>query len=111
MTTIELFNQLPEKDQELLIIYFVAGVSFILFTYVTYYCKFVMNIVRYMASLLWFSVGFMFLSTGGKMMQGQEYDLIILTQGAVVFCTVVAFWSVVEILKWNRKNQKEKLKE
>jgi len=107
MTTIELFNQLPEKEQSLLIIYFISGISFILFTFVTYFCRFIMNIARYLVSVLWFSIGFMFLSTGGKMLQGQNYNLADITKAAVIFCTAVAFWVVIEIVRWNKRSIKE----
>lgn len=54
-----------------------------------------------------FSVGFMFLSTGGKMIEGTDYSLIFVTRWSVIICTAIAFWVVIEIIKWNKKKQEE----
>ena len=107
MTTLEMFKSLPAPDQELLAIYFVSGVCFILFSYVIFFCQYIKAMIRISISSLMFCVGFMFLSTGGKMMQGTEYNLMFITRWSVIICTGIAFWVVVEIIKWNKKKQEE----
>jgi len=108
MTTIEIFKHLPIEDQEIVIIYFISGIIFILLSYVLIYFKFIRNMIRYSLSLFMFSIGFMFLSTGGKIMQGHNYNLLILTRWSVIVCTIIAIWVVFELLKWNKKKQQEK---
>ena len=107
MTT-TLFNQLGEKDQELVLIYFISGIAFLVFSYLIYYCQYTYAMIRISAAVLMFGIGFMFMSTGGKIIQGGAYDLIVLTQWAVILCTLIALWVVIEFLKWNKKKQVEK---
>jgi len=98
---------LPIIDQQTAMIYIVSGVLFLVFSYIVYYCQFIMNVIRYSVGILMFSIGFMFLSTGGNVIKGHEYSLRIITQWSVIVCTIIAFWVVVELIKWNRKKEKE----
>lgn len=108
MNTFELFKALTPAKQELLIIYFTSGVLFLVFSYLIYYCQYTYTMIRMVSTLLMFSVGFMFLSTGGKMLKGGEYSLVILTQWSVILCTAIALWVAIEFIKWNKKKQAEK---
>jgi len=111
MNTIDLYEILTPEDQVLATIYFASGVLFLVFMYLILYCQFVYKLIRWAIGTLMFSIGFMFLSTAGKMVQGTDYNLIKLTQWAVILCTLAASWVVYEFLKWNRKKQKEKEQE
>ena len=108
MSTIELFNELTATKQELLVIYFAAGVLFLVFSYLVYYCQYTYLMIRICSAALMFAVGFMFLSTGGKMLQGATYSLVFITQWSVVLCTIIASWVVVEFLRWNKQKKIEK---
>lgn len=110
MTTIELFRQLSQSDQQFVLIYFVSGVLFMVFSYLIYYCSFIRIWIRIGSGTLMLSVGFLFLTTGGKMLQGTNYNLVFWTQSAVILCTVIALWVVVIFLRWNKEKQLEKEK-
>ena len=103
----ETIKYLPVVDQEMALIYMICGVFFLVFSYLIYYCRFIMNSIRYSTSILMFSIGFMFMSTAGNIIKGHEYSLRTLTQWAIIACTVIAFWVVTELIKWNKKKQKE----
>jgi len=98
---------LPVIDQQMAMIYIVSGFLFLVFSYLIYYCQFILSLIRYSVTILMFSIGFMFLSTGGNIIKGQEYSLRTLTQWSIIVCTLIAFWVVLEIIKWNSKKKKE----
>ena len=103
----ETIKCLPEIDQEMAMMYIISGVFFLVFSYLIYYCRFIMNSIRYSTAILMFSIGFMFMSTAGNIIKGHEYSLRILTQWSIIVCTSIAFWVVLELIKWNKKKQKE----
>ncbi len=108
MTTIELYRELTDNDQQMVLIYFCSGIAFLVFSYLIYYCQYTRLMMRISATFLMFGVGFMLLSTGGKILKGGHYSLILLTQWAVILCTMIALWVVIEFLRWNKKKQIEK---
>ena len=98
---------LPVIDQQMAMIYIVSGSLFLVFSYLIYYCQFILSLIRYSVAFLMFSIGFMFMSTGGNIIKGHEYSLRTLTQWSIIVCTLIASWVVLEIIKWNRKKEKE----
>ena len=103
----ETIKYLSAADQQLVLIYLGSGVSFLVFTYLIAYCNFIINAIRASISILMFSIGFMFMSTAGNIINGHEYSLKTLTQGSIIICTIIALWVVREMIKWNGKKQKE----
>lgn len=108
MTAFELYQELNNEDQNMVVIYYLSGIAFMIFWYLIYYCKYTNYKIRIASSTLMLGIGFMLLSTGGKILKGGVYDLYLLTQGAVILCTMIALWVVIEFLRWNKKKQIEK---
>jgi len=102
----ETIKYLPKIDQQMALIYLISGVLFLVFSYLIYYCESIMSSIRYSTLILMFSTGFVFLSTAGNIIKGHEYSLKTLTQWSIILCTLIAFWVVTELIKWNRKNRK-----
>ncbi len=108
MNQTELFNRLSEVDQHLVIIYFVSGTCFLLFSYLIWYCKFLHQLVKYGIPILMTSIGVMLFSIGGKLLNGHPYELNTLSRILVVTCTVIGFWVAYSAIKWNKEIRKKK---
>jgi len=109
MELTKLFDLLSYDDQRFVLIYFISGVLFIVFSFLIYYCYYTSKWFRWASALTFFSVGFMLLSTAGKALKGFEYDFIWLTQGMAIVSTIGAFWVAAQFLMWNHRKRKEEL--
>ena len=94
-------------DQQMALIYLISGVLFLVFSYLIYYCESIPNSIRFSILILKFSIGFIFLSRAGNIVKGREYSLDALIQWSIILCTLIAFWVVTELIKWNKKKRKE----
>ena len=103
----ETIKYLPKIDQQMALIYLISGVLFLVFSYIIYYCESIPNSIRFSILILKFSLGFIFLTRAGDIVKGKEYSLDTLIQWSIIFCTLIGFWVVTELIKWNKKKRKE----
>ena len=101
---LETLNNLAPHDKNIVINYVVSGILFVLFAYVIFACGTIKKEIRWPISLLMAGIGFTFLSTSGRILEGYSDTLTSITQWGVIFSTILGLWVAIEFIRWNKRN-------